>query len=97
MAWQCPPLQTPENEPQRLNSFIPDSMPPWNTPVQMSGQAPFLLVTRATTPQYPGAKYMFRAADLFMTPNHVTQETKPLYEESPSQINNLSNVPSGYS
>lgn len=96
--WQYPPLQVPAGEPDMFGSFLQAAVRPNSTPVGLmldqesnvqisSGvgcPAAIRLVNMTATPQYPDVKCMFRAANLLMMPNRVTEESRPLQEETTS-------------
>ena len=94
------------NEPGMFHPFLATAIRPKNTPVgytfdHMSSlqvprgigyQPPVPFVPTATFPSYPDVQYMFRAANLLMMPNQVSQETKQVLEEAPSKISHPPSV-----
>lgn len=104
-SWQYPPLQVPASEPDMFGTFLQAAVRPNTTTVGLmfdqesnvqisSGvgcQGAIPLVNMTATPQYPDVKCMFRAANLLMMPNRVTEESRPLQEETtPAKINHVS-------
>ena len=101
MPWQCPPHPTPVNggtiNEASMYNFLPNATRPEPTPVGYSFnnmsqvpraigyQAPMSFVPKAIVPEYPDVQFMFRAANLLIMPNHLTQETTPLFQEEPRE------------
>ena len=86
------------------NSLLPATVPPNTNPLGytidhvstmqvprgIGYRAPMPLV--ATVPPYPDVNYMFRMANLLVTPDHVNQGTNPVLQETPSKASHLPSI-----